>query len=292
MDDDRADKNNDGDDNDNESLPTNEEDMSLMSEEDWSDHSSVTTDEEPTDPPTKKNIHSRRWTLVPKDDGSFIIEGGRKPKTIDKSTRSWSIELNKHLADADIIIPHGRNGHVSPGLSFDGYISRTISTMTADFRHYQNLWLESKACTSLRGTIQSLKGTKDRYVPVDNIVCLALGSPQHTKEICRAASLTQLAVLLTIMEELDLNPQTMSQKPVAQDPSFTPLDAEFLSSLGFAVVDDPEGFLAITENTLVYSIGGYLDMEWVISQGPWPGALICADTEAFIKRLLEDKKGG
>lgn len=103
MDDDRADKNNDGDDNDNESLQTNE-DMSLMSEEDWADHSSVTTDEEPANPPTKKNIHSRRWTLVPKDDGSFIIEGGRKPKTIDKSTRSWSIKLNKHLADADIIM--------------------------------------------------------------------------------------------------------------------------------------------------------------------------------------------
>lgn len=88
---------------------------------------------------------------------------------------------------------------------------------------------------------------------------------------------------------LDLDPQTMPGKFVAQDPIFTPLDAEFLSSLGFTVLSDPEGFLAITENTLVYSIAGYLEMEWVISQGPWTAALIWGDTEEFMNSLLEEK---
>jgi hypothetical protein len=55
------------------------------------------------------------------------------------------------------------------------------------------------------------------------------------------------------------------------------------------VLSDPEGFLAITENTLVYSIAGYLEMEWVISQGPWPAALIWGDTEEFMNSLLEEK---
>lgn len=69
-----------------------------------------------------------------------------------------------------------------------------------------------------------------------------------------------------------------------------PLDASFLASLGFTVVNDPEGFLAIANNTLVYSIAGYLDMDWVISQGPWPAALICGDTAEFMRRVEEDAK--
>lgn len=94
--------NNNGDEDDFESLLTTDEED--MSEEDWADHASVTTDEEPTDPPAKKNIHSRRWTLVPKDDGSFIIEGGRKPITIDKSVRSSSFKHDKRLAEADFVL--------------------------------------------------------------------------------------------------------------------------------------------------------------------------------------------
>ena len=73
--------------------------------------------------------------------------------------------------------------------------------MRDEFLHYQNLWLESSVCISLRGTISSLK-REQSYVPIDNIVCLALGSLQNTKEVCRAASLTQLAALMTVIEEL------------------------------------------------------------------------------------------
>ena len=82
----------------------------------------------------------------------------------------------------------------------------------------------------------------------------------------------------------------MPGKFVAQDPAFTPLDAEFLTSLGFIVMDDPGGFLAITNSTLVFSIGGYLDMYWVISQEPLPAALICDDIEEFMRRVEESAR--
>ncbi|OBT93320.1 hypothetical protein VE01_08419 [Pseudogymnoascus verrucosus] len=265
-------------------------------EKDWADNESVTTDEEHSDPPAKKNIHARRWKLIPKDDGSFTIEGGRKPKEIRIMPRAEIFENEKHLAEADFILPRlnlarfpGRNGHISPGIFHSGYISRTLETMGEEFQHYQTLWLASPACTSLRRTFDSLKREQDSRVGIDNIVCLALGSLQAMMEECRAASLTQLAVLLTVIGELDLDPKTTPGKFVAQDPIFTPLDAEFLSSLGFVVKSDPDGFLAITENTLVFSIAGYLEMEWVISRGPWPAAMVWGDTEAFMNRLLEEK---
>ncbi|OBT47983.1 hypothetical protein VE00_01682 [Pseudogymnoascus sp. WSF 3629] len=273
------------------------DDIFVSDDEDWADNSSVTTDDEPSDPPAKKNIHARRcWKLIPKGESTFVIEGGRKPKEFRMLSRSEMFEDEKHLAEADFILPRlslarfpGRNGHISPGIFHAGYISRTLETMEEEFQHYQELWLKSSAYTSLQRTLVALRLERDSHVTVDNVVCLALGSPQNMKEECRGRSLTQLAVLMTIIEDLDLDPQTTPGKFVAQDPIFTPLDAEFLSSLGFTVLSDPEGFLEITENTLVYSIAGYLEMEWVISQGPWPAALIWGDTEEFMNSLLEEK---
>ncbi|KFZ10628.1 hypothetical protein V501_05098 [Pseudogymnoascus sp. VKM F-4519 (FW-2642)] len=92
-------------------------------DKDWADHESVTTDEEPSSaPPAKKNIHARRWKLIPKDDGSFIIEGGRKPKEIRIMPRSEIFENQKHLAEADFILfvplfPAAQSSHSSLQLS-------------------------------------------------------------------------------------------------------------------------------------------------------------------------------
>ncbi|KFY98420.1 hypothetical protein V498_01487 [Pseudogymnoascus sp. VKM F-4517 (FW-2822)] len=177
--------------------------------DDWADNESVTTDEEPPAPPSKKNIHSRRWKLTPKGNDTFLIEGGREPKEIQLPPRSEMFEDQKHLAEADFVLERlslsrrpGRNGHVSAGIIVEGYVSRTLETMREEFIHYQTLWLKSPAYTSLQTTIRSLKDAQESHEPIDNIVCLALGSPQHTKEVCRAASLTQLAVLMTIIELL------------------------------------------------------------------------------------------
>jgi hypothetical protein len=74
--------------------------------------------------------------------------------------------------------------------------------MKEDFQYYQNQWLKSEAYTSLRSTILSLKRSSLSRVPIENIVCLALGSLQDTLKVCRGSSLTQLAVLITIIEEL------------------------------------------------------------------------------------------
>lgn len=72
--------------------------------EDWADNESVTTDEEKTNPPLKKNIHARRWTLVSKEDGSFVIEGGRMPKEVHMPPTSEMFENQKSLAEADFVL--------------------------------------------------------------------------------------------------------------------------------------------------------------------------------------------
>jgi hypothetical protein len=81
------------------------DDIFVSDDEDWADNSSVTTDDEPSDPPAKKNIHARRcWKLIPKGESTFVIEGGRKPKEIRMLSRSEMFEDEKHLAEADFIL--------------------------------------------------------------------------------------------------------------------------------------------------------------------------------------------
>jgi hypothetical protein len=70
---------------------------------------------------------------------------------------------------------------------------------------------------------------------------------------------------------------------VFQDPQFTDLDKEFLTSLGYTVVDDPEAFSKITEHSLVYAIHCYADVYKSVSKGPRPAAMVGTDVENFGK---------
>lgn len=74
-------------------------------EDDSFSDSSVTTDEEPPLSPAKKNIHLRRWKLVSKGDGTFVIEGGKRPKEISWGPRDKLFgEGEEHLFNADFVL--------------------------------------------------------------------------------------------------------------------------------------------------------------------------------------------
>lgn len=53
-----------------------------------------------------------------------------------------------------------------------------------------------------------------------------------------------------------------------QDPDFSPGDKRFLTRCGFEVVDDPQGFEAVNEETLVFQVGGYNCMNQRIMDRP------------------------
>ncbi|KFY43823.1 hypothetical protein V494_01787, partial [Pseudogymnoascus sp. VKM F-4513 (FW-928)] len=166
----------------------------------WSDNSSVTSSDEDSpsesDAPVKnqkkkKNIHARRWTLIhtPDEEVNFTILGGRRKVEITNLSKSWFLEGNQDLAEADFLLPRlslsrppGRNGHIRPGVGFEGYINRTLETMREEFLTYQALWLKSSTYTSVKSTMARLKEGQVSRVAVDSVVCLALGSPQNTKE--------------------------------------------------------------------------------------------------------------
>lgn len=64
---------------------------------------------------------------------------------------------------------------------------------------------------------------------------------------------------------------------VIQDPAYSTVEKEYLRSLGFQCVDDPDAFSCIDEGSLLFSVGTYWHMLKRVSTGPWPAALVCND---------------
>ena len=74
-----------------------------------------------------------------------------------------------------------------------------------------------------------------------------------------------------------------SLRCVFQDPQFTDLDKEFLTSLGYQVVDDPLAFGCITEKSLVYAIHCYSQVYKSVAEAPRPAMMIGTDVDNFGK---------
>ena len=70
---------------------------------------------------------------------------------------------------------------------------------------------------------------------------------------------------------------------IFQDPQFTDTDKEFLTSLGYTVLNDPQAFEYITESSLVYAIHCYAPVYKSISERPRPAVLIGTDVDNFGK---------
>ena len=68
---------------------------------------------------------------------------------------------------------------------------------------------------------------------------------------------------------------------IFQDPQFTDLDTQFLNSLGYAVVEDPEAISKINIDSLVYAIHCYADVYQAVSGGPRPSVMIITDVANF-----------
>ncbi|KAE8454680.1 hypothetical protein EG329_000303 [Mollisiaceae sp. DMI_Dod_QoI] len=151
------------------------------------------------------------------------------------------------------------------------YINRSLEEMKDDFAHWKKAWEECVAYEALK---QKLEGMEK----VESAVVLGLGSLQSSRREGRRASATQLAALQTIIEIL----RGDGDLPVVlQDPQYTDLDKEFLVSLGYKVVDDPEAFTYIGTGSLVYAIHCYGPVYKQVSDGPRPAVLIGTNVENF-----------
>lgn len=207
-------------------------------------------------PTTKTPLiqHTKRTEIEDTEGWTHIVD---KPRTNSKKKPNTSL---LHGGDFEI-----------DGVS---YINRTLEELTTDYEYWRKQWEESAACAELKQVISEGEGRRN----VDNVVVLGLGSLQSSRREGRRASATQLAALQTMLPLLGSNLPV-----VLQDPQFTDLDKEFLASLGYTVVADPEAFDVVKEGSLVYAIHCYAKVYKAVSEGPRPAVLVGTDVGNFGK---------
>jgi hypothetical protein len=78
-------------------------------------------------------------------------------------------------------------------------------------------------------------------------------------------------------------PSDLSSPVIMQDPRFTELDKVFLKSMGCAVVDDPEAFLHVNQNSFVYAIHCPFFILWKVKETSYPALLIGNNLRNFFQ---------
>ncbi|KAK2629145.1 hypothetical protein QTJ16_002248 [Diplocarpon rosae] len=204
-------------------------------------------------PPTI--VHTKRKEVKGNDGWIHIVD---KPRS------------NKANAKASAQLLHGGDFEIN-GVA---YIHRTLVEMKEDFDHWKRAWEERPACQGLKEKIKDIEIARK----IQNVVVLGLGSLQSARREGRRASSTQLAALQTIVGSLEKGTELQL---TFQDPQFTDTDKEFLMSLGYKVVHDPEAFAEVGEGSLVYAIHCYGKLYKSISERPRPAVLIGTDVENF-----------
>lgn len=238
---------------------------------------------------------------VDNDGLAKIYKNGALLYDLRMPTKDQIRQQHPSYAAADFILYHLDVSHDGPqsreklsleeynvAVFYSGYVNRTLQEMSNEFRSHQKTWENSQACTLLKAQMSILM----EECPVENIIAFGIGSLQDVHDNSRRTSHLQTAALLTVVECVQQAHQQQQQqtgskeqqriKCLAQEPQYTSLDKEFLLTLGIIAVDDPVGFLSISEKSLYLSINTYAYMERVISEGPWPAAMIVNDLDTIL----------
>ncbi|KAB5559720.1 hypothetical protein GE09DRAFT_1220384 [Coniochaeta sp. 2T2.1] len=132
----------------------------------------------------------------------------------------------------------------------------SVAEITADHEKLCGRWRASSAYADLRAIIsEHFAG----HAPITTAVCLGLGSfdvKTLADRGCRAShdAHVQLEAFQTIVKVLEQQHTGKQIKCYAQEPSFTPSDRAYLSSLGIDVLDSPAAFGLVTARTFVFGI--------------------------------------
>ncbi|RHZ63924.1 SRR1 family protein [Aspergillus thermomutatus] len=154
----------------------------------------------------------------------------------------------------------------------------TLDDLQTQFNGYRERWEGSETWRVLAGTLQrrfegssSISDPDPHATPLENIVCIGLGSPSGFLRggwvDRRSVALYQLAALVGVMELI--KKYFPSITTYAQDPVFNQLDRSLLTSLDITVLDHPEGFAKVSDRSFLYCPGAErTHLEQLLSSDP------------------------
>lgn len=211
----------------------------------------------PVAPAKPTIVHTKRKEIIGEDGWIHVVD---KPRTHQPDAKA----RKQPLQGGDFELK---------GVS---YVDRTLVEMKEEFEHWKRSWEERPTCQALKERMKDVE--KDRKI--ENVVVLGLGSLQSARREGRRSSATQLAALQTIVDGLDSGAE---RQIVFQDPQFTRMDKEFLTSLGYKIKEDPEAFAEVGKGSLVYAIHCYAQVYKSIAERPRPAVLVGTDVGNFAR---------
>ncbi|ATY62317.1 Sensitivity To Red Light Reduced-SRR1 [Cordyceps militaris] len=214
--------------------------------------------------------NEKSWSLTPPECNTFCIR-----YTPHQIMTHMSTKYPEYLLEAETPLAIGYQHPVEPS-------GRPLCDLEAAFRAHQASWLASATCKSLTTTIAASVATL--RAPINNIVCFGLGrldewkltnTPEElAKSVQRAA--WQHAAALTMAETL-----TRAQggggdevRCYTQDPVYADVEKQLLAALGFEILEDPKGFLAVDDRTLVFSVTPNVPVRQIVADMVWPAAMV------------------
>jgi len=164
----------------------------------------------------------------------------------------------------------------------------TLAAMEAAFQRHAAAWAaQSKRTTP---SLTQLVAAARPQLGQCKVLCLGLGSPARSlngagssdrgARNAEARCYTQHAAVLDIARALEAGAGPASSEAggrvrvLAQDPLYSELDGEFLAGLGFEVVDDPQGFLELDDNSFVVSVACNVPQKQIVADLARPVAML------------------
>jgi hypothetical protein len=140
------------------------------------------------------------------------------------------------------------------------------------FDRQREVWQTSEACEALQTQLTTLSLSR----PITKIVCFGLGTLGRLNTRSADRSHTQHAAVATMVQALKARQGKRNEeiKCFAQDPAYDEVDMALLRSIGITPLDDPKGFLAVDESTLVFCVSPNVPVKQIIADVQWPAAMI------------------
>jgi SRR1 len=173
---------------------------------------------------------------------------------------------------------------------------QTLDATRAAYLAHEQTWRNSSDCAALE---RQLADNAEHLVgQVNQIVAFGLGSLQRGKsgpeprprpDFQHAAMKTIAAffggrrkatassVLKNDVKEIGFEVAVEEKTAVRcliQDPWYSKIDKEFLTGIGFTVIDDPKGFVAVDARSFVMCVAPDVPVKQIVADMQWPAGML------------------
>ncbi|KAI3393355.1 hypothetical protein diail_4436 [Diaporthe ilicicola] len=153
--------------------------------------------------------------------------------------------------------------------------SQSLEDTRRHFRAGARAWQASEDCARLRASTAA--ASLPRITRIIAFACSSLSlSPVAGADRTRRRSAAQHALVLTLRDVLQQQQRSAAGveiRVLAQDPAYTDADRAVLAEAGVTVVDDPQGFLEVDDESAVLSFAPNVPVRQIITDLARPAVL-------------------